>query len=125
MTPGKFDLDLYRGDSYDWRFTLWSDTAQTVPADLTGATVKCEIREASAGVIVVPLGAVIVQPNFIDVSVVPADYATIPSKGVWDLQITGVDTKVHTVVAGAVNVTGDVTDSLIMAARRTPQTRKM
>ena len=53
MTPGKFDLKLYRGDSYMWRVTLYSDTAGTVPIDLTGATVAAQFRDKPGGVVVV------------------------------------------------------------------------
>lgn len=111
MTPGKYDLKLYRGDSYSWRFRLFEDAAQTVPTDLTGATVKAEIRDKSAGTTIVALTTVVTLPNTVDMSIAPADYDGCPAKGVWDLQLTFVDGSVQTPVAGAVTVTADVTDS--------------
>jgi hypothetical protein len=114
MTPGKFDLSLYRGDSYAWRFILWQDEAQTVPVDLTGATVEAEIREKSAGTSVVALTCTPSLPNTVDVAMTPDLYATCPSKGVWDLQVTFPDGSVQTPVAGTVTVSGDVTDSVAM-----------
>jgi len=116
--PGRYDLNLYRGDSYTWRFILWDDDAQTVPTDLTGATVKAEIREKSAGTHVVILTPIITQPNIIDISMTPAMYVDCPVKGVWDFQITYPDGKVHSPIYGDVVVTGDVTDSVVMPVAR-------
>lgn len=115
MTPGKFDLDLYRGDSYAWRFILWQDAAQTIPTDLAGATVAAEIRDKSAGNKIVELTVVATMPNIVDVSMTPTMYADCPAKGVWDLQVTFPDGQVHTPIAGQVTVTADVTDSVPMA----------
>lgn len=116
MKPGTFNLDLYRGDSYAWRFTLFEDAFSTVPVDLATATVKAEIRNASAGTTIVPLTAVITQPNIVDVSLTAIQSAALPAKGVWDLQLTFADLSVRTVVAGSVAVTGDVTDSVAAPA---------
>jgi hypothetical protein len=115
--PGTYDLALYRGDSYGWRVRLWEDAAATIPADLTGVTVEAEIRDRSAGTFVVALDTVVTLPNIVDLAITPDMYATCPAKGVWDLQLTYADGTVRTVLKGAVAVTGDVTDSLVMPAR--------
>ena len=117
MTPGTYDLALYRGDSYTWRVRLWQDAGQTIPVDLAGATVAAEIREKTAGVHVVELGCVVTLPNIVDVTIEPGMYVECPQQGVWDLQLTFADGDVHTVLRGAVSVTGDVTDSLLMPVR--------
>jgi hypothetical protein len=117
MNPGHFNLELYRGDSYAWRFILWQDDARTDPLDLTGATVAAEIREKSAGTHIVDLDVTVTLPNVVDVAMTPTMYATCPSKGVWDLQISFADGTVHTPVAGTVTVVGDVTDSVAMPVR--------
>jgi len=117
MTPGRFDLNLYRGDSYAYRFVLWQDDLQSVAVDLTGATAEAEIRERSAGVAVTVLTTTVTLPNIVEVAVDPAMYVTVPAKGVWDLQLTFADGSVQTPVAGAVTVTGDVTDSVAAPAR--------
>ena len=116
MTPGKYDLQLYRGDSHNFRVILWADSGQTVAYDLTGATVEAEIREKSAGTHVVILDTVVSLPNIVDVAMLPELYATCPAKGVWDLQVTTADGEVLTPLAGTVTVTPDVTDSLVMPA---------
>ena len=112
MTPGKYNLELYRGDSYAWRFILWADDAQTVPVDLAGATIKAEIRDKSAGAKIVELTTTATMPNIVDVAMTPTMYETCPAKGVWDLQVTFPDGQVHTPVGGSVTVTTDVTDSV-------------
>jgi hypothetical protein len=120
MTPGRYDLELYRGDSHGWRFTLWANFEQTMPVDLTGASVAVEIRDKSAGTHIVDLDVTIVLPNSVDVKMTPDMYVTCPTKGVWDFQITFPGGEVHTPLYGDVKVTPDVTDSLVMpaAARR-------
>lgn len=114
MTPGQLDLALYRGDSYEMRVRLWSDSAATIPVDLTGATVAVEIRDKTAGTRVVELGVLVTLPNIINVSMTPDMYVTCPAKGVYDLQVTFADGQVNTPLAGKITVTGDVTDSLVM-----------
>ena len=116
MTPGKYALAIYRGDSYHWQFKLWADTAKTVPVDLTGVTVKAEIRDKSGGAILGTLTCVVTMPNIIDASLAADDSALLKS-GVWDLQLTYTGGAVSTVLAGAVTVTADVTDSTVITAR--------
>jgi hypothetical protein len=118
MKPAKHDLNLYRGDSYSWRFQLWADEAHTVPVNLDGATAAAEIRDETAGVKVVDLPCTIVLPNAVEFAMTPAMYETCPARGVWDLQITYSDGWVRTSVAGSVRVTGDVTDSIPIARSR-------
>jgi len=108
---GRYDLVLYRGDSYAWRFRMWSDPARSVPTDLTGASAKAEIRNAPGGVLLVALDCSITLPNLIDVTLDPADSSRLPALGVWDLQVTFADGTVKTPVAGNVSTTADVTDS--------------
>ena len=109
--PGRFDLELYRGDSYRWQARLWEDVANGTPTDLTGATAEAEIRDKSAGTHVVVLDCAITPPNLIDVEMTPEMWATCPTKGVWDLQVTDAAGAVRTVLRGDVTVTLDVTDS--------------
>ena len=111
MTPGRYDLDLYRGDSYQWRFQLWQDAEKTSPVDLAGAEVRSEIRDKPAGAVIIELACVITLPNTIDVTLSAEDCANCPSKGVWDLQAIFPGDIVRTPVAGNVLVTSDVTDS--------------
>jgi hypothetical protein len=111
MIPGKYDLKLYRGDSYTWRLILWNDDAKTVPFDLTGAIVESEIRDKPSGAKIIPLTCVITLPNTIDITAYPANSVAAPPKGVWDCQITLPDGTVKTPIGGQVIVVPDVTDS--------------
>jgi len=105
-------LDIYRGDSYAWKFTLWKDQAATIPFDLTGAVAKAEVRAKPGSPVLAVLACTVVQPNQVEVKLDAAQSGTLTGKAVWDLQLTFPDTTVKTVVAGAVTVTSDVTDSL-------------
>lgn len=121
MTPGKYDLRLYRGDSYAWSFRLWNDDAKTEPADLETATAAAQIRNKSGGEQVIDLVCTIQpsgapgNPDYNTIHAeLPADaWADAPGigAGVWDLEITYADGVVQTVLAGKVTVTGDVTNS--------------
>lgn len=113
MKPGRFDLDLYRGDTYQWRFLLWEDDAQTVPFDLADRTVAAEIRDRPGGHKITSLACVVALPNQVDVTLNADDCGLLPTKGAWDLQLTepGPPDVVRTVIAGSVQVTGDVTES--------------
>jgi hypothetical protein len=117
MQPGKFDLTLYRGDSYEWQFVLWQDEDKTVPVDLTGATVAAEIRDKTAGRTVIDLQPRVDVSNVVTIRVTPDMYKRCPARGVWDLQILFPDGHVHTPIYGTVTVTGDVTQSLPMASK--------
>ena len=121
MTPGKYTLAIYRGDSYRWQFKLWTDTAKTQPVDLTDVMVKAEIRDKAAGKVLGALTCVVTLPNIIDASLEAAGSAALNTSGVWDLQLTYPGGDVSTVLAGSVFLTMDVTDSAAtMAASRAP-----
>lgn len=112
MTPGKYDLNLYRGDTNIFRVVLWTDDLLTVAYSLTGCVVSAEIREKSGGTHIVFLDVRIILPNTVEVTMKPSMYAGCPTKGVWDLQITVTATgEVLTPLAGFVTVTPDVTGS--------------
>lgn len=111
MTPGTYDLDLYRGDTYGWRFILWQDVAQTIPVDLTGSTAKAEVRSQPGGALAASMTCVVTLPNFIDATLPNSESVKLPEKGSWDLQVTFPGGRVNTVLKGDVIATPDVTDS--------------
>jgi hypothetical protein len=114
MTPGTYPLKIYRGDTYRYKFVLWSDTDHTEPVDLSEATVKAELRDKPGGTIYGEMQCTIELPNIIH-GVLSADLTkSIPTKGgTWDMQLSfGVPvTDVKTVLVGNVIITADVTDS--------------
>jgi hypothetical protein len=113
-TPGAYQLDIYRGDSFRRQIMLWMDQEKTQPADLTGVTAKAEIRDKPAGAKITPMVCTITMPNKVDAGLTAvASAGLIISKGVWDLQLTYPSGEVVTVLAGPVVVTPDVTDSTV------------
>jgi hypothetical protein len=127
MLPGKYDLKLYRGDSYSWSFVLWHDVDKTDPVDLTGATVAAQLRNKSGGETVIDLVCTVVstpsppRTNTVRVDLDAALWDNAPglAAGVWDLEITYPDGFVQTVVGGKVTATGDVTNSTAPVAALT------
>lgn len=110
--PQAMNLDVYRGDSYRWTFTIWANAGASVPFDLTGAVAKAEIRSKPGAPVLATLACTVTQPNTIDAALDAVQSATLAGTGVWDLQLTFPDSSVKTVVAGTVKITSDVTDSL-------------
>lgn len=113
VKPGRYDLSLYRGDTYQWRFLLWADPEQTDPFDLTDILVAAEVRERPGGTRITELVCVVTLPNQVDVTLNADQCGMLPTKGAWDLQLTqpGPPDVVRTVIAGQVIVTADVTES--------------
>ena len=114
MKPARYDLALYRGDTYQWRYRLWQDAEQTIPVDLAGVGVAAEIRDRPGGSKITEMPCVVTLPNIIDVMLSAIACGMLPTKGSWDLQLTypnDPDPIVRTIVAGAVQVTADVTES--------------
>lgn len=109
MTPGRYSLQLYRGDTAQWQFVLWSDTEKTIPTDLDGVTPAAQIRDAPGGSCTLTLDLEIELPNIINASLPAVATSLAPSRGMWDLQLTWPDGNVLTVLAGDVLVTADVT----------------
>lgn len=123
MIPGTYGLNIYAGDDHAWRFVLWADVEKTEAADLTGMSVKAEIRDRPGGATIVAAHVAVTLPNTVDVSLTPADTRACPASGRWDLQLTDAGGRVATVLAGAVKVIGDITDSSAGAAAAARRTR--
>lgn len=111
MRPVGTRLNIYRGDSYRWRFRLWMGRKGWRPYDLTGVTAKSEIRNRPRGTVLAALDCAVTLPNVIDVVLTAASSRRLPVKGVWDLQLTFAGGDVLTLAGGDVSVKADVTDS--------------
>lgn len=118
MTPGAYALNIYKGDTYQWRVRLWTDAQQTVPYDLTGAAAAAQIRDKPGGVLAVDLDCLITLPNIVDITLDSDSSALVPLVGAWDLQLTFPGPVVHTPVAGMVKATADVTTATTSVIRR-------
>jgi hypothetical protein len=122
--PQQMPLDVYRGDSYHWQITLWTDASDMpqrsgpmAPFDLSGAVAKAEIRLKPGSPVLALLACTVTQPNTVDIRLSALQSTALSGKAVWDLQLTFPDSSVKTVVAGPVIVTSDVTDSLTEIVR--------
>jgi hypothetical protein len=109
MTPGQYQLRLYRGDTYHWSVHAWTDEAKTVPADLTGATATAQIRDQPGGRVIVPLTCAVTLPNIVDVQLDATTSNQLPTQGSWDLQLAYTSGAVSTILAGGVYVVADIT----------------
>lgn len=118
MTPGTYNLVIYRGDTYDWRFQLWQDPEQTIPVDLTGVIIEAQIRNKAGGTLATTLDCVLEPPNIINVSLDAEASMLVPPSGAWDLQLTFPDGAVRTPVAGLVKATLDVTTPVTTRSAR-------
>jgi hypothetical protein len=111
MTPANYALTLYRGDTARWQFTLWLDESKLDPADLTGVVTKAEIRDRPGGAVITELATAVTLPNVVQMELTPEQSGALPASGAWDLQLTYPNTDIVTILAGAVTVTPDITDS--------------
>lgn len=111
MTPGGYNLWIYRGDTYHWMWQLWHDQHRFYPVSLVGASAKAEIRDESSGRLRGTIDCYILWPNTIvgTLSARASEQLT-QEAGVWDLQINSIGV-ISTVVRGTVTIEGDVTDS--------------
>ena len=104
--PGALPLKLYRGDSYSWIVSAWSDDEHTVPADLAGVTPRASIRGSRGRI---ELACELTLPNVIDVELAADAWSAVGKSARWDLQLTYSDGRVFTLLAGPVTIAGDVT----------------
>lgn len=106
--PTSVDLVLYAGD--DFEMTVKVTDSSNTPIDLTGATVKSQIRAAtSSTVVMAEFTATSVDSSTLKLSLTGDTTAALPASAVWDLQITDADSKVTTIAAGKVKVIAEVT----------------
>jgi hypothetical protein len=108
--PSRRDLTAYRGDTLGVLLRLWQDDALTVPVDLTGATVRAQVRQKAADDPHTDF-TVATSSNQIELSMSPALTSTLPATGVWDVEVDWASDglNIQTVVAGTVTVSQDVT----------------
>jgi hypothetical protein len=112
MLPGRFSLQLYRGDSASYQFTIWSDRQGMTPLDIAGCIPLAEIRDAPGGLLLATMTTIIQAPNIVKMSLTPGQTLALPHKAVWDLQLSFGTSEVLTPIAGGVAVQDDVSASL-------------
>lgn len=122
MQPAVQDLSIYQGDSYDFFFRVRERVYDPVMEEftagdyinLTGWVGKSQIRVTHDAVEVlaefsVTLSDQTTTPGGVLLMLTPAQTAALPSKGVWDVQLTNTAGEIRTFIAGGVTVSREVT----------------
>lgn len=109
--PYKYDLTMYRGDSFRRTITLKQGG---VAVNLTGCTVKAQVRRSAAANAAIVFSFTIENLTPLlgkfDLVVEPAVTATLNIQLCpYDLEVTSADGTVTTWLAGNVSVVADVT----------------
>lgn len=109
--PTKVNIAHYRGDTLVIQLTLWGDAAHTIPADLSTATARAQVRaEQDSGTVAATFDCLIAGQT-VTATLPPAQARLLPALGYWDIEIDyfSDDTVVTTVAAGALSAGPDVT----------------
>jgi hypothetical protein len=121
LIPGSLDLTIYRGDDFLLDFTIHEtnlDGSVGDPLDLTGWTVKAEVRVTvdTVGTALLTFTAVVDSdqsgnPGLVHITASNSLTAALGSGniGVYDVQLTDPGSLKHTFLKGSVSVTPDVT----------------
>jgi len=105
--PFDHPLVLYRGDTQRWGYQFWDDAGRTQPHDLTDVVVAAEIRRASgAPPVTLPCT---VSGNAVTLTLSAEAARALPASAQWDLEFRYLSGDVRTMVAGTVDVRGDIT----------------
>ncbi len=102
MIPGRYDIEVYDGDSYRGPLIVLPSLAPFGgPSDLTAATVAAQVRPSADATDSDALTVDIQNPatRELRLTLTAAEVLGLPSSGVWDLQVTQ-DPFVGTVLAG-------------------------
>lgn len=114
MLPVKYDLPVYRGDTFRRIVrlrTVNDDGSLGAYADLTGCTALAQIRlrETSTTALQVFAANVLDQTTdlgSVQISLTATQTADLPDLSRWDFQLTHPNGDVHTYLAGKVSVSG-------------------
>jgi hypothetical protein len=119
MKPADYNIEIYKGDTYELFVRVRERLANGDPGDyldLTGATGKAQVRasEASPTVVAeftVTLGNQTLTPGAVLLSLSSAETTAmvLASAGRWDFQITFADGKVRTLLRGTATLILEVT----------------
>jgi len=105
--PATVNLVLYQGDSFAMDLAVWGDDDSSVPFDLSGATVRAQIRTSPEDTTVAGQFAPSVTGNVIRLTLSSAVSTGLPRQAVWDVDITQAGW-VTTLAAGTVSLTAEV-----------------
>lgn len=107
--PSVANLALYQGDDYAATVAVSDGSG---PAILTGYVAQAQIRQGAADDfpdVLVEIDTDLVLPSTINLNISRDVTVMLAGRYAWDLQVTGVDGVVTTILAGDVIVTKEVT----------------
>lgn len=112
--PGTFNIKVVSGDSWRREITIQTKTGVNTyaPIDLTAYTPAAQIRAtASNSTVLATITTTIPAPltGVIVLELSTAQTEALPSSAVWDLELAASATDTHTILQGAITITGDVT----------------
>lgn len=106
--PLAVNLILYAGDDFWMEITVNDDAGD--PYDLSAAEATSQIRAAPSDTVVLADFEITTSANVLSLHLGNSVTQSLPSKGVWDVQINyGVDDTTLTLAYGTVTVSPDVT----------------
>ena len=113
MQPVRYDLEVYKGQTWEQSFTFLNDGETPTPIDLTGSTAKAEIRPADNSPVLTASFVVSKEDasGIVYLALTSEQTASLPA-GVqaWDLKIIDTNDVVNYWVKGKVVITGRVTE---------------
>lgn len=113
MQPVRYDLQIYKGQTWEQSFTFKTAGTTPTPIDLTGATVRAQIRPSDNSQILTAEFTVSNEgtSGVVYLALTSEITATLPvGTQAWDLKVTDANDVVNYWVKGNVIITGRVTE---------------
>jgi hypothetical protein len=105
--PAQVNLAIYAGD--DFSFTLTATNPDNSAVDFTGAVISSQIRAQPGSSTIAATFTNSVAANVITLTLPAAISQTLSGVLLWDIEVTYSTGQIHTLAAGTVSITPDVT----------------
>jgi hypothetical protein len=111
IQPDCINVTFTRGDTLTIVLNVWDNTAQTIPSNLTGATVTAQVRTTPDSTTVEATFAVTKSGNQVTLRLTPGQTRVLSPSCAWDCQVDWISdgSDVRTIVQGDLSVLQDVT----------------
>ena len=111
IQPDCINVTFTRGDTLTIVLNVWENTAQTIPANLSGATVTAQVRQTPDAATAEATFAVTKVSNQVTLRLTPAQTRVVSSACSWDCQVDWASdgSDIRTIVQGDLAVIQDVT----------------